>query len=94
MPWAGGGGLGPYGKQGTIVGEVERKRGGTAIGVSFSALVQAFGWWSASCTGYRGKPPQPSQTPEVGMACHQQRSVYRHHLWPQSNHHQLLLLVP
>ena len=31
-----------------------------------------------------GKLPLPSQTPEVGMACHHLGSMSRHHLQPQS----------
>ena len=57
-----GGGLGLKEKQGTIVGEGERRRGGTTIGISFSVHAWALGqwgascvdgWWGASCMGYR-----------------------------------------
>ena len=46
------------------------------LSVGGAPLVQATG---------RGKPPQPSQTPEVGVACHHKGSVNRHHLQPQIN---------
>ena len=40
-------------KQDTIAGEGERrKRSGAAIGISFSAHMQALGWWSPSCAGF------------------------------------------
>ena len=67
----------------------QQEEGLTAIGISFSAhgglsKGRAMDWgvplvW-AKCGG--GKPPQSSQTPEVGMACHHQGPVNRHHLWP------------
>ena len=39
-------------EQGATVGESERRRGRTAIGISFSVQVQALGWSGASCVGY------------------------------------------
>ena len=77
----------PQEKQGTIVGEHEKRRGRTTIGISFSVHVQALGWKGGFCTdhghqaplawatGGRGKLPQPSQTPEVGVACHHMGSM-------------------
>ena len=70
-PGSMGGGLGPQEKQGAVLGEGKRKRGGTTIGISLhlqglsggkTPLAQATSGW--------GKPPQASQTPEVGMAHH------------------------
>ena len=47
-------------------------RSGTIIGTSFFVNVQAPRQHGAPCVGFRGmcKPPQPSQTLEVGAACH------------------------
>ena len=54
--------LGLQEKQGTIIGEGERRRDRTNIEISFSVNAQAMEG--------REKPPQPSQTPEMGMAHH------------------------
>ena len=61
------GGLGLPEKQGTIVGECERRGGGTAIETCFSVDMQPLRCQGTSCMGYRSecKPLQPSQTPEV-----------------------------
>ena len=72
--------LDPQEREGAIVGEDKRKRGGTTIGTCFSAHPQTLEQKGTSCAGYRDgcKPPQPSQTLELGMAGHHSRS-----LWPQ-----------
>lgn len=61
-----------YLKQGTIVGECKRRRGGTSIiGTSFSMHVHRLTGSRASleqALGERG--PQPSHTLEVSVACH------------------------
>ena len=36
----------------SIVGEGKRRRGRTAIGISFFSQAQALGWWGTSCMGY------------------------------------------
>ena len=73
------GDLGLQKKQGAIVGEGKRRRDRPTIEISLhmhglsggeAPLVQATGdgvtlLWA---TGSGGKTPQPSQTPEVGMA--------------------------
>ena len=68
-----GGGLIPKEKQGTIVGEGKRRRGGTTIGISLHKCGLLGGKvpfvWPM---GGRNKLLQPSQTPKVGVACHQQ----------------------
>ena len=46
-------GLGPQEKQGTITGEHQRRRGETAIGISFLEHVRALRRRDTSCTNYR-----------------------------------------
>ena len=48
-----GGSLGLQEKQGTIVGQGRRRRGGTTIGISFSVHMWSLKLWSTSCVGYR-----------------------------------------
>ena len=47
-----GGGLGLQEKQGTTDGEGERRRGRTAIGISFSVHTWALRWQGTSYMGY------------------------------------------
>ena len=47
-----GGSLGMSEKQGSVVGKWERRRGGTAIGISLSVHMWALGWQGAYCAGY------------------------------------------
>lgn len=79
-------GRGPQEKKGAFLGKDKRRRSRTSKGIYFSVHVQALRCRASLvwAMGGRGKLPQPSQTPEVGIVCHYQGSVNRHHLWPQS----------